>query len=722
ARWRADGALEFLGRADEQVKVRGFRVEPGEIESVLRRHAGVADCVVVAREDAPGDRRLVAYVVPSGDDGVGLWPSIGEHFVYDELIYHGLSSDTVRNEGYLRALRRHAQGRIVLDVGTGADAILARLAVEAGARHVYAVELLERSYLAARERVRRLGLEDRITVIHGDARSVELPEPADVCVSEIVEAIAGGEGAAVILNQALRLLKPGAVMIPRRAGTRVAAVTLPEQIYREPGFSRLAADYARRIFDEVGHPFDLRLCIHGHSAVSVLSTVGTYADLDWGAGPVAPEYTRREELVVERAGRLDGLLLWLHMELAEGEELDILADDTDWVPAYFPLFDPGVEVRAGDRLRLECWGALSDDGVAPDYGVRGALVRADGGGEVPFEFVSRHHAAEFRASPFYRRLFSDGEVKLREDTGGALPVALREHASERLPDYMVPAAVVVLDSLPLTPNGKLDRKALPAPQYEVAEEQYVAPRNRAEEILARIWAEVLWLDRVGVNESFFELGGDSILCIQVVSMARREGLEITPPQMFEYQTIAELASVAELAEEEAPGAGQERVEGTVPLTPIQAWFFEQDHPAPWHYNQSTLLEVDAAVSDATLEAALAAVLEHHDALRLRFRRTEAGWEQWHAAEVGIALERIYLSGLPAEEQERLQGEVAGQRQAGLELERGPIGRAVLFDRGQGGRRLLLVLHHLVVDAVSWSVLRDDLERACAQLDAGKPVE
>ncbi|HKP74279.1 MAG TPA: condensation domain-containing protein, partial [Longimicrobiaceae bacterium] len=478
------------------------------------------------------------------------------------------------------------------------------------------------------------------------------------------------------------------------------------------------------IFDEVGHPFDLRLCIQGFTADHVLSTRATYEDLDFNAGPVDAEYTRREELVIEKAGRMDGLLLWLKMELAEGEDLDVLDDDTAWLPAYFPLFDPGIEVRPGDRLALECWGALPDGGVAPDYGVRGTLIRGGTGEAVPFEFVSFHSAPAFRATPFYQRLFPTGEVPVAEDTGGALPAALKEHLRERLPEYMVPAAVVVLDALPLTPNGKVDRKALPAPEYEAADDAYVAPRNRVETLLAEIWAEVLWLDRVGVNESFFELGGDSILCIQVVSKARRAGIDLSPPQMFEYTTIAELAAVVGGGDEaeEAPAAADEsRIEGRLPLTPIQAWFLEQESPTPWHYNQSALLEIDPSLPDAALESALAAVLAHHDALRLRVRRAGDGWEQWHAPEAGIALERVYLSGLPAEEQARIEAETAAQRQASLHLENGPMGRAVLFDRGRAGRRLLLVLHHLVVDTVSWSVLLDDLERAAAQVRDGKPI-
>jgi amino acid adenylation domain-containing protein len=306
--------------------------------------------------------------------------------------------------------------------------------------------------------------------------------------------------------------------------------------------------------------------------------------------------------------------------------------------------------------------------------------------------------------------------------GDADAEALRRHLRETLPDYMVPAAFVALEALPLTRNGKLDRAALPAPEYGDVE-RYAEPRTPVETLLAGIWAEVLRLERVGVGEGFFELGGDSILSIQVVSRARLAGLDLTPRLMVEYQTIAELAAVVgTLDGPVARHAEQGRVHGSVRPTPIQAWFFEQDQPVPSHFNQDAWWEADTALDDAVLDAALQAVLDRHDALRLRFRRSGAGWEQWHADAAGISLERVDLSGLPHDEREHARDRISMERHASLDLERGPVGRAVLFDLGGGRRELLLVLHHLVVDGVSWRILRDDLNRACAAAAAGEPID
>ncbi|MBW3656228.1 MAG: AMP-binding protein, partial [Gemmatimonadetes bacterium] len=380
---------------------------------------------------------------------------------------------------------------------------------------------------------------------------------------------------------------------------------------------------------------------------------------------------------------------------------------------------PGARLyRTGDRVRWLPDGSLEYVGrMDGQVKVRGFRIEL---GEI--EAALRTHPGVADCAAIVREDDPGDRRLVAYVVGTADSDALRAWLGVALPEYMVPGAFVRLDAMPLTPNGKLDRAALPRPGYE--DRGYVAPRTPAEALLAEIWADVLSLEKVGVEDTFVELGGDSILSLIVASRAHREGLEITPGQMFEFPTIAELAAAASAAGGQGAGttAEQGRVEGHVPLTPIQAWYVEQEQPVPAHYNQAMLLEVDASVADEVLERALGAVLEHHDALRLRFRRTDLGWEQWHADAVGIPLERVDLSGLPKEARDEAQRAAADERQAGLALEHGPIGRAVLLDRGEEGRMLLLVFHHFVVDGVSWRVLREDLEHACVQLRDGRALD
>jgi aryl carrier-like protein len=249
----------------------------------------------------------------------------------------------------------------------------------------------------------------------------------------------------------------------------------------------------------------------------------------------------------------------------------------------------------------------------------------------------------------------------------------------------------------------------------------VAAVTPAEQALAEIWCEVLGVEQVGVHDNFFHLGGDSILSIQVVSKARQAGFQLTPKQLFQHPTIAQLAEVAGTTIHIPAEQGQ--VSGPVPLIPIQHWFFEQELAQPQHFNQALLLESRQGLDAELLETAIGHLLEHHDGLRLRFRRVEDGWQQFHQeATDETPLSVIDLRQLPAEEvAERLEAE-ATQLQASLSLGQGPLLRAALFELGGGGgERLLLVIHHLVVDGVSWRILLEDLQTAYQQLSRGERV-
>ena len=283
-------------------------------------------------------------------------------------------------------------------------------------------------------------------------------------------------------------------------------------------------------------------------------------------------------------------------------------------------------------------------------------------------------------------------------------------------------AFVGLPALPLTPNGKVDRKALPAPEGRGVAEGYVPPCTPTEELLAGIWAEVLRQERVGRHDNFFALGGDSILCIQVVARAHQAGLQLTPKQLFQHQSIAELAAVAGTGPQVA--AEQGVVSGPVPLTPIQRWFFEQGLPAPQHFNQAFLLEVGSELEPKWVRRVVRQLLVHHDALRLRFTPEGSGWRQVQAGlEETVPFAVVDLSELGVEEQPAALEGVAAEQQGSLDLSSGPLLRVVLFKLGaQRPGRLLLVIHHLAVDGVSWRVLLEDFQRAYQQLRWGQALQ
>jgi amino acid adenylation domain-containing protein/non-ribosomal peptide synthase protein (TIGR01720 family) len=303
---------------------------------------------------------------------------------------------------------------------------------------------------------------------------------------------------------------------------------------------------------------------------------------------------------------------------------------------------------------------------------------------------------------------------------------LRRFLQEQLPEYMVPSAFVQLEALPLTPNGKVDRRALPMPDTVRPElaGTYVAPRTPVEEVLAKIWAEVLRLEQVGIHDNFFELGGDSILSIQIIAKAHQAGLQLTPTQMFQHPTLAELAVV--VGTTTAVQAEQGLVTGHVLLTPIQQWFFEQELPEPhhWNWDQAILLEVRQALDFSLLEQVVQHLLVHHDALRLRFERSVFGWQQVNALpDEAISCLRIDLSALPEAEQGAAIQKATAELQVSLNLSEGPLVRVALFDLGtEKPGRLLLVVHHLVVDGVSWRILLADLQMVYQQLSLGEAIQ
>jgi amino acid adenylation domain-containing protein/non-ribosomal peptide synthase protein (TIGR01720 family) len=345
------------------------------------------------------------------------------------------------------------------------------------------------------------------------------------------------------------------------------------------------------------------------------------------------------------------------------------------------------------------------------------------------EAALRQHPAVREAVVLDREDERPGDKRLAaylvaNQTPAPTPHALRLFLKQKLPEYMVPTAFVMLEALPLTPNGKIDRQVLsiPDPAQSPDATISVAPHTPAQSTLAGIWAEVLGLKQVGIHDNFFELGGDSIRSMQIVARANRVGLRLTPKQLFQHQTIAELVAVAGTTP--AVQAEQGLVTGPVPLTPIQHWLFEQELHDLHHWNQALLLEVRHKLDCSVLESAVQHMLVHHDMLRARFRRESYGWQQDITSRDEASLVvQIDLSALSEAQQGVAIEQASVQLQASLDLAQGPLVRLAVFDRGpQKAARLLVAIHHLVVDTVSWRILLEDLHIVYQQLSSGRVIQ
>lgn len=293
---------------------------------------------------------------------------------------------------------------------------------------------------------------------------------------------------------------------------------------------------------------------------------------------------------------------------------------------------------------------------------------------------------------------------------------LHQFLQPQLPDYMMPSAIVGISSIPRLPNGKINLKALPDPELSKA---FVAPRTATEKTLAQIWQQVLRLEQVGIHDNFFELGGDSIVSIQMVSKASQAGLQITPRQIFDRPTIAQLAAIA-LANPTTV-IEQGLVTGTVPLTPIQHWFLSQNQPDANHWNQSLLLEVEPGCNNPNLwEQVVQHLLNHHDALRLSFQQQESDWQQTISSQQKEVFTKVDLSALPEIEQKLAIETTAAKLQGSLNLAESLV-RFAWFDLGRS-HRLLIIIHHLAIDGVSWRILIEDLQTAYQQLSQGEVIQ
>ncbi|MCK1637526.1 non-ribosomal peptide synthase/polyketide synthase [Bradyrhizobium sp. 157] len=377
-----------------------------------------------------------------------------------------------------------------------------------------------------------------------------------------------------------------------------------------------------------------------------------------------------------------------------------------------PLGGPGARLyRTGDLARWRADGAIEYVGRSDhQIKIRGFRIEL---GEIEARLLEqpgvRSAVVVAREVGAARQLV--GYVSGASELGES---ALRTALSAVLPDYMVPSRIAVLERLPLAPNGKIDRQALPAPDVAYIGAEYQAPRSPAELALAAIWAELLGRPAVGLADNFFELGGDSIISLQMVSRARRAGYLIEPRDVFQHQTLEALALAARAEQRSEALAEQGQATGPHSLLPIQARFFAEDAGKRDHWNQAVLLRPRDHLDWEMMRRAMAAVVDHHDALRLHFEESAGRWRAEHGP-APAASDLLWIRS--AADGEAVTA-LASSAQASLSISRGPLLRAVGIDVADGTQRLLIVIHHLVIDGVSWRILLEDIAAVYAQLVNG----
>ncbi|KUP38641.1 non-ribosomal peptide synthetase [Bacillus velezensis] len=413
--------------------------------------------------------------------------------------------------------------------------------------------------------------------------------------------------------------------------------------------------------------------------------IGVIGELCTGGDGVARGYFGRPELTEEK---------FVPNPFVPGERMYRTGDLARWLPdgtiEYAGRMDDQVKIR-GYRVELgEIEAALrSLDGV------KEAAVSVRTGQSGNKELIA------------YMSLQADMDTE-----------KVRSSLSKQLPNYMVPAYMMELEKLPLTPNGKLDRKNLPEPELAL-QTAYTAPRNELEEQLSVIWQEVLGAKQVGIEDSFFELGGDSIKALQVSARLGRYRWKMTASDLFRHPSIKELAPLIRKAERVID---QRPVEGDIPWTPVQHWFLSQWMENRNHFNQSVMMFSSDALHKQPLKEALQHLVIHHDALRIT---VSAENESFRQINHGIQKDELYsldiwdLSETDTWEKE-IESEVAALQQR-MDIEKGPLLKAGWF-KTRSGDYLFITVHHLAVDGVSWRILLEDLSAAYTQAVKGQPVQ
>jgi amino acid adenylation domain-containing protein/FkbM family methyltransferase len=677
-RWGEGGEVEYVGRADEQVKVRGFRVEPGEVEAALCRQAGVRQAAVVAYPDALGQSKLVAYVTPrkqarannksrqlTRSDYSALLAGHAQHTLPNgKIIAHHNRNETdylfkeiFLKESYTRHGISLPGDAHVFDVGANIGIFTLFVLERCPTARIYAFEPIPELYetlkinaelhggnavktfpygISDAERTETFTFYERYTMMSSQSLYADAPDEVEVIKKYLRnEHQRGVEGAGQLLKHASELLEGRFQSTERECRLRPLGEVIREE--------------------EIGLIDLLKIDVQ-RAELDVLKGIGPD---DWERiGQIVME--AHDKPGTQSEGRIGQI-----QELLHGYGFDVVIEQDELLVGT-------------DRYNIYA--------VAKWYS--------------PGEREQRRRA--------------HGLIEEEEMAALLTPGELKERLRLTLPDYMLPSSIFFLHSLPLSPNGKVDRRALPRPE-ELSLRQtdrHLAPRTPVEEILASLWAELLGVERVSVEESFFELGGHSLLATRLVSRIREMfGVEIGLRVIFEQPTVAGLAGRIE--QELRGGEGREPLpaieaverDGRLPLSYAQQrlWFIDQVEAGSAFYNSPAAIRLRGSLDPLALARSLSEIVRRHEVLRTRF--CSEGGEPYQVIEEARELDLDVVDLSHLEEREREAERLAAlEARRPFDLSKGPLLRASLLRLASDHHVLLLTMHHIASDAWSLGIL------------------
>ncbi|QNE17033.1 amino acid adenylation domain-containing protein [Kribbella qitaiheensis] len=761
ARWKVGGELEFVGRADQQIKIRGFRVEPAEIEHALAGHAGVRQAVVIAREDQPGDVRLVAYITPEARDSrteegaaqqVEEWQVVydqayvdsadeewGEDFDLWKSTYTGEAIPLAEMRAWRDAAVRQVTSwspRRVLELGVGSGLLLANIA--SGVDEYWGTDFSPAVIDRLQQQVTQAGLADQVELRCQPADDVSgLPEGTfdTVIVNSVAQYFPNEAYLESVLASAWELLAVDGRIVLGDIRRRASLALLQTGVHRiqhpgaGAGLARAAVEQAVLLEKELvvdpewfvrwaeraGAGLDIRLKdgdahneLTRHRYEVVLHKVSVDELKDGGSWPAVSWPGDLERLKQMVSGndpvRVTGIPnARLADEAAAARELGLEATDSSGVPGL----DPAVLQKWATELGWDVLLTWSPQAVDQFD----AVLTPSG------QFAGRALTGTYVCAAGQRPAINDPAAARGI---GTLLTTLRGYLQEKLPEYLVPSAVVAIGSVPLTPNGKLDRRALPAPDY-IAAIGGRAPATPEEEALCTLFAEVLGLSRVGADDDFFAIGGHSLLATRLVSRVRSvHGVEIPIRAVFQAPTAARLAPyLSEDAEVRLRLEKRDRPD-RVPVSFAQQrlWFIHRFEGPSATYIMPLALRMSGGVDAHALRQALQDVVTRHESLRTIFGEADGDPFQ----QVLAATE----ASVPWQERDITEDQLAqALRDAAsepLDLSSEIPLRAWLFRLGADESVFMIPVHHIAADGWSLGPLATDLVTAYEARSEGREPE